>query len=106
VTDVPQRNLRERLRRLFLLTVLGLAGLAALVFGLDYTVFRIRAATNRNPYGSVTVNHYYAIAQKNGKTNLIFDPPQAQPCVNALFPHAGDLPCWYLSRHPDQRTDI
>ena len=106
MTDVPQRNLRERLRRLFLLTVLGLAGLAALVFGLDYTVFRIRAATNRNPYGSVTVNHYYAIAQKNGKTNLIFDPPQAQPCVNALFPHAGDLPCWYLSRHPDQRTDI
>jgi hypothetical protein len=26
--------------------------------------------------------------------------------VHALFPHAGALPCWYLSRHPEQRTDI
>ena len=57
-------------------------------------------------YGSVTVNHYYAVLQKNGKTQFIFDPPQAQTCVHALFPHGGWLPCWYLSRHPEQRTDI
>jgi hypothetical protein len=81
-------------------------GAASLVYGLDFTVFKIRAATNRNPYGSVTVNHYYAVLQKNGKTQFIFDPPQAQTCVNALLPHQGSPPCWYLSRHPDQRTDI
>jgi hypothetical protein len=54
----------------------------------------------------VTVNHYYAVLQKNGKTTFTFDPPQAWTCVRALFPHAGSLPCWYLSRHPDQRTNI
>jgi hypothetical protein len=106
VTEVPQRNLRERLHRLLVFSLLGLLGVAAVSFGLDYAVFRIRVATNRSAYGSVTVNHYDAVAQKNGKTQLIFDPPQAQPCVNALFPHAGDMPCWYLQRHPDQRTDI
>ena len=106
MAEVPQRNLRERLRRFFLFAILSLVGLAAVAFGLDYAVFRIRAATTPNAYGSITVNHYYAVAQKNGKTTLIFDPPQAQPCVNALFPHSGELPCWYLSRHPDQRTDI
>jgi len=102
----PAPNLRVRLRRIFVAAILIVAGSLALAYGLDYSVFRIRAATNRNPYGSVTVNHYYAVLQKNGKTQFIFDPPQAQTCVNALFPHAGWLPCWYLSRHPEQRTDI
>jgi len=81
-------------------------GLAALGFVVDYAVFKIRAMTNHNAYGSVMVNHYTAVLQKNGKTNLTFDPPQPWTCVHALFPHAGALPCWYLSRHPDQRTDI
>ncbi len=91
---------------MFLGAILVLVGASALAYALDYAVFRIRAAINRNAYGSVTVNHYYAILQKNGKTQFIFDPPQAQTCVHALFPHEGWLPCWYLTRHPDQRTDI
>ncbi len=99
-------SLKARLWRIFFGAILAAIAAAALAYGLDYAVFRIRAATNRNAYGSVTVNHYYAILQKNGKTQFIFDPPQAQTCVHALFPHEGSLPCWYLSRHPDQRTDI
>jgi hypothetical protein len=102
----PARNLREKLRRIFLGTLLTILAVALLAFGVDFTVFRIRAATNHNAYGTVTVNHYYAILQKNGKTQLIFDPPQAETCVNAVFPHSGMQPCWYLSRHPDQRTNI
>jgi hypothetical protein len=83
---------------------IALAGLIA--FALDYAVFRVRAAANWSPYGSVTVRHYYAVLQKNGKTVFMFDPPQAWTCVNAVFPHGGSLPCWYLKRHPEQRTDI
>jgi hypothetical protein len=86
-----------------ILTAFGAVGFA---YSLDYAVFRIRSATHRNAYGSVTVNHYYAVLQKNGKTQFIFDPPQAQTCVHAMFSHAGCLPCWYLTRHPEQRTDI
>lgn len=95
-----------RLRRIFFAVILSVVAVAALAFGVDYAVFRFRAATTRDAYGSVTVSHYYAILQKNGKTQFIFDPPQAQICVNALFPHQGGLPCWYLRRHPEQRTDI
>jgi hypothetical protein len=99
-------NLRERLRRIFLATLFTLLAAAILAFGLDFLVFRIRVAAQGNAYGTVTVNHYYAVLQKNGKTQFIFDPPQAETCVNALFPHAGAPPCWYLRRHPEQRTDI
>jgi hypothetical protein len=94
------------LRRIFIGTVLVVLGTAGLAYSLDYIVFRVRAATDRNAYGSVVVNHYYAVLQKNGKTSLTFDPPQAETCVNALFSHGGFLPCWYLKRHPDQRTEI
>jgi len=106
VTQASASNLRQRLRRIFFTAVLTVLGTAALAYGLDYAVLRIRAATNHNAYGSVQVNHYTAVLQKNGKTTLTFDPPQPWTCVNALFPHQGSLPCWYLSRHPDQRTDI
>ena len=106
MTRTKARNLRERLRRIFLGTILFLLAAAILAFGLDFAIFRIRVATNRNAYGAVTVNHYYAVLQKNGKTQFIFDPPQGVACVNSLFPHAGALPCWYLSRHPEQRTNI
>jgi len=95
-----------RLRRIFVGSIVIVAGIAALAYGLDYAVFRIRAATNHSAYGSVIVNHYTAVLQKNGKTTLTFDAPTPWTCVNALFPHQGWLPCWYLSRHPDQRTDI
>ena len=106
MTSTSAPNLRAWLRRIFVTLIVAVIGVAAVAYGLDYAVFRIRAATNRGAYGSVTVNHYYAVLQKNGKTQFIFDPPQPQTCVNALFPHAGWLPCWYLTRHPDQRTDI
>lgn len=106
MADSPKPNLRERLRRFFLAIVVLVVGVAILAFGIDLAVFRVRAATNRDPYGSVLVTHYYAVAQKNGKTQFIFEPPADESCVNALFPHSGQMPCWYLSRHPEQRTEI
>ena len=99
-------NLRERLKRIFRICLLSFLAIAILAYGLDFGVFEIRVMTHRSAFGSVTVHHYYAVLQKNGKTEFIFDPPQAWTCVNALFPHGELLPCWYLKRHPEQRTDI
>lgn len=99
-------NLRARLRRIFVGSIVSIALAAALVFIVDYAIFQVRAAANWNPYGSTIVHHYYAVAQKSGKTEFIFDPPANQTCIHAMLPHAGYLPCWYLSRHPEQRTDI
>ena len=53
---------------------------------------RIRLPTTANAYGSIVVNHYYAVAQKNGKTQLISIRRSRKACVNALFPHAGACP--------------
>lgn len=103
---IPKNTLASRLKSGFLATVLVVASLAILAYGIDYAIFRYRVASNRNPFGSVTVQSYYAVGQKNGKTEYLFDPPQGQTCIHALFSHGGYAPCWYLSRHSEQRTDI
>jgi hypothetical protein len=90
-------------------TGIGLAsavGLTALAYAIDSAVFGYRVSTDRQPFAQIIVTSYDAIPQKSGKTELIFHPPAPQTCVNALFPHAGDVPCWYLKRHTEQVTNF
>lgn len=93
-------------RRFIWRLLLALVVLLLIAYIGDYCVFRYRVSANRQPFGSVTVEHYDAVAHKDGKAELIFDPPVQQTCVHAVFPHSGNPPCWYLSRHAEQRTDI
>ncbi len=86
--------------------IASLAVLTLLAYGIDYAVFRHRVSANRQPFGQVTVYGYDAVPQKSGKTVLIFSPPQLRTCANALFPQSGYLPCWYLQRHSEPRTDL
>jgi hypothetical protein len=86
--------------------VLSVFGVTALAYGADYVLFRYRVAKDRQPFGQITVTRYYAVEQKSGKTQFIFQPPEAQTCVHSLFPRAGCVPCWYLQRHTEERTDI
>jgi hypothetical protein len=53
-------------------------------------------------FGTVQMERLYAIPQKNGKVEYEFDalqPEVTTPCVHSLFPHMGDMPCWYLRRN-------
>ena len=96
-------------RWLLRVIVIGLAsalGVTALAYAIDFAVFRYRVATNRQPYGQITVSSYDAIPQKSGKTEFIFNPPAPQTCVNSLFPREGYTPCWYLQRHTEQRINM
>ena len=99
-------RIKQFVLRVMIVGLSSASGLTLLAYAVDYGVFRYRVATNRQPYGQITVTSYDAVAQKNGKTQFIFNPPEAQTCANALFPRAGYVPCWYLQRHTEQRTNI
>ena len=71
----------------------------------DYLVLRVRIARNSG-YDTVTVRQYYAINEKNNKTEYVFGSTQDEPCVNSLFSHQGLQPCWYLRRHPERQVKI
>jgi hypothetical protein len=99
-----------RISRQFVLRCLRVAGisLAVALFVLyagDSILFHYKAATNRNAFGTVTVDQFYSIAEKANRTEFNYAGSVTQPCVHALFPHAGDNPCWYASRHREQRIE-
>ena len=106
VSSELRARINHVLKRALLISLASLLGLTLLAYAIDLAVFRYRLSTNRQPFGQITVTTYDAVAQKNGKTEFIFNPPEVQTCVNALFPRAGYQPCWYLQRHTEQRTNI
>jgi hypothetical protein len=72
----------------------------------DYIVIRFRIWRNMNPFGQITVQPYYAIHEKNNKTEYDSAPTEIDTCINALFPHLGYNPCWYVTRHRERVIDI
>ncbi|MGC2656852.1 MAG: hypothetical protein WA324_02670 [Bryobacteraceae bacterium] len=88
----------SRILAFFVITV-------AVVWVCDYlsVIFKF---PNKQPFGTVMVQTYYAVPQKDGKTQFLFDQPQQQSCVHSLFPHTGLEPCWYLSSHTQKRVDM
>jgi hypothetical protein len=106
VTPVLSAEIKRRLKRVIVLGITSALGLTALAYAVDFAVFRYRVSTNRQPFGQFTVMSYDAVPQKSGRTQFIFHPPQLETCVNALFPRAGYVPCWYLQRHTEQRINM
>lgn len=79
---------------------LGLILLIAFYLG-DYGIARSK------PMGSVVVQPFYAIHQKNGRTEFDYNvPPETQTCVASLFPHGGNNPCWYVNSHRTRKIEI
>jgi hypothetical protein len=77
----------------------------AIVYVCDDLSVRYRIPRGRQPLGTVTVQRFDAIPEKNGKTEFAFEDPVTQTCVHSLFPHLGYQPCWYLNRHSVQRIN-
>jgi len=93
------------MKRLVLKSLAALICASALLYAVDWIVFRVRVARG-TAFDSVVVNAYYAVPQKTGKTEYDFQSSGPQPCANAVFPHMGYLPCWYLRRHTDQEIKL
>ena len=96
----------ERLLGVVGRVLLAAAALLTTVYLLDYLSVKLKIPASREPLGSVVVQRSYAVTMKNKKTEFMFDPPQSQECVNSLFPHFGDSPCWYVEGHRKQRITV
>jgi hypothetical protein len=94
------------MRKIMASISVGLIAASALAYAADYLLWRYKLLTGHSPYATVTVQYYYAIQEKNGKTEYDFQPPQQESCVNSLFPHAGSSPCWYERKHPEKAIRI
>ena len=89
-------------RRVVVITLLS----SFILYVCDYVSLRYRIPNHRDQFGSVKVQHYYAVPRKDGRTEYYSDEPSTEQCVHSLFPHFGDNPCWYLSRRTSRRIDM
>ena len=80
--------------------------LVLVVYGGDYLWLRYRMATNRNPFGSVTLDVYYSVKLKSGKTEFSYGGQQSFECPNSLLPQYWEKPCWYAKRRKDMQINI
>ncbi len=69
-------------------------------YGADYLVAR------KQPLGSVQVQPYYAVPQKDGKTEILMQDPEVDTCVQSLLPHMGQPTCWQLNKNKSKRIDM
>ena len=79
---------------------------AALIYAGDYVTVKYRIPASRQTLGSVSVEKYYAVKQKDGKLEYYFDQAEPEECVKSIFPHFGDRPCWYVNRHKVKRIEM
>ena len=101
---IANREIDLKILQKILVTFVVLAGVA---YAGDYLQLRYRVWRNANPFGSIQVERYYAVHEKNNKVEFMFPhETQNQDCVHSLFPHMGYSPCWYLNRNREQRIDI
>ena len=85
------------MKRLLLRIAGLLLFLAAGLFGLDYLSVNLRIP-NREPFSTIRVDQLYAIPNKWNEVDWSRGDPVMERCVNALLPHFGSRPCWYVYR--------
>ncbi len=93
------------MKRIVRLSFASLVAVAALAYLADYLSVRL-AIPKRELYDSVEVRRFFAVKLKNHSTSYMFQDPQPEECINSLFPHFGDNPCWYTKRHTTVEVDI
>ena len=90
-------------RKQFRLALLILASALLLFYIGDYVSLRSRLP---KALETVTVQPFYAVKQKSGKTEFMMLDPEDDPCVDSILPHMGNPPCWYLKKHTQKEIDM
>lgn len=100
------RTGKQILAQLLLRTVAAIMVATVVAYLCDYLVLRYRIATNHQPFGTVTVRPFYAVARKDHRTEFMMGDPTDQQCSNTLFPQMGNMPCWYLKGHTNPQVNL
>jgi hypothetical protein len=69
--------------------------LALVAYGLDDLIARFR----KDEFTTVRVDQVYAITNRWNQVDYSIGKAKSKRCVNALFPHSGSAPCWYVNGH-------
>ena len=86
-------------RRIALWGCFALLGLTGLIYFADDLYARSRG----RPVEHIQVGRVYAAVNHFNQVEYSIGPSAIETCVEALMPHFGYMPCWYLQRHRIQQ---
>ena len=87
------------MQRLLGRVLLGLLILTAIIWLCDWASWRVRVLRGGG-MGTVQVTWEQVANLKGDKQSFYPDGEGPVACAQALFPHGGANPCWYVARHP------
>jgi hypothetical protein len=87
------------IRKIALWVCLVLVSLTAVVDVVDDLWARFRG----QPVEQIKVGRLYAAVNHFNEVEYSVGTPVMETCVDALLPHFGYTPCWYLQRHTIQQ---
>jgi len=90
------------IRRILLRVCVAVLCIAALAYLADDLWARFRG----RPTEQMKVDRYYAMINRWNETEYSTGTPIVQTCVDAMLPHFGYVPCWYLRQHTLQQVKI
>jgi hypothetical protein len=71
--------------------------------GLIYLGDDLYARSHGRPVEQIKVGHVYAAFNHFNQVEYSIGPSAMETCIEALMPHFGYRPCWYLRRHTIQQ---
>ena len=97
---------QARVFRKLLWVLAGIVALTCLAYLTDFVILRWKFKNKGDVFATVKISPYYAVPRKDHKVEFMFQDPVDETCVNSLFPHGGNTPCWYLRKHRERRVDL
>jgi len=91
-------TLGAKIKRITIVSLIGLIFAAALVYLGDWAVWRIRVARGGG-MGTVTISRMVVAPLKGNKEAYYYDGTGKVDCSRSLFPQAGSGACWWVERH-------
>ena len=88
------------IRKIALWGCLALARLTVLIYVADDLWARFRG----RPVEQIKVGRLYAAVNHFNQVEYSVGTPVMETCLDALMPHFGYTPCWYLRQHPIQQV--
>jgi len=76
-----------------------LAVLSAVAYGLDLASLTWGIPSQRPKFSEYRVDQLYTVPNRWKEIEWSRGEPVMERCVNSLFPHYGNNPCWYVSKH-------
>ena len=88
------------IRKILLWVCATMLAIVALTYAADGVYVQVRG----RPTEQMRVDRVYTAMNRYNEVEYSIGTPISQTCVDALMPHFGYVPCWYLRRHTLQQV--